>query len=916
MPIRINLKEIFPSDPQEIVVNKLNFNYNKLLELGVGTPGPIGLTGPQGPAGPIGLVGPQGDRGATWWVGSGDPNTLTFTGLIDGDMYLDQTSSVFQIWRYDDVTSTWNQVVNIAALVNSYLSSISTIPFETVTTLQAPGSTPVNKFILFDKRDDYGADATRGTANVSLNNMLFLNNFDETDITYPALGQAQYNSLLSIFPAHDDTQESGRAQSGRYHIEMGSLYMDDDILPIGTIKYSELKHNLKGKFYKQYIDPSLPPHLPLTNTWINTAKFSLSFTESQTLLDIDQNAAFEFLFPKWNNENPAIGGVTSWTADGLGTGYTTAIGVLTTGGGGTGLTVDITASAGAITAVIVNNLGSGYEVGDIVTINGGSTSESLTITSVILPVQEELSVVLSSAEAIVERSPAHTHIVADGIHVSTKSSSINATLGLALDFVSLNTKLDGKNHLMLDSNSGVDGVILLNKGAFINGDANIVDGVAIGSGYEDLTAPANSLIVEGQLGIGTSAPSANSSQHIYATGSTTIKTISLLQIDTLSFSGFVKILYGQATTITDVTGYPTTTMYRTSFSGSSEIGLFTGMEIDLSLATSVLHSSSFYGTKIALDNTSVFSGSNRQVYGNFFQLNPNLSSATGGSIRGNQIEIDNYIPNSTTTVRGSQLTLSQIDNIAQGETYGININLLINSINSASSNVTGLNLTMNTGGLSYSLPNESYSINIFNSGDVPAGGETYGLKYDYFGTLGDAASQAYGYHISGATANYAEGDSRFNGSVSINDDDTNTQYVKNVWHGWITFGFNATQDSAPGWYAYYVDHELPNANFIPQYDGGAGVTNPSRGLDVGSPNRRAILYLKHPTISTRKSTMQVTMRNGGASGANIERTAVTNYVSLGASESAIYFDNVDDTGGYDWTTQTWISFAFTLTEWA
>jgi len=405
MPIRINLKEIFSSDPQEILVDKLNFNYNKLLELGVGSPGPIGLTGPQGPAGPVGLLGPQGDRGATWWVDSGDPNTLTFTGLIDGDLYLDQTSNVFQVWKYDDGTSIWTQVVSIAAIVNAYLTSLSSVPFETVTTTQNPGSTAVNKFILFDKRDNSLVDTTRGAANTSLNNILFLNNFDEADLLYPTLGQSQYNSLLSIVPAHEDTQLSGKAQTGRYHLELGSLYMDNDVIPIGTIKYSDLKHNLKVKFYKQYIDPILPPYLPATNSWINTARFSLSYTESQSILDIDQNGAFEFLFPKWNNEGMS-------------------------------------------------------------------------------PIREEGSVVLASADAIVERSPAHTHIVADGIHVSTTNSSINATLGLALDYSSLNAKLSGKNHLMLDSNSGVDGVILLNKGAFINGDANVVDGLAIGSGFE------------------------------------------------------------------------------------------------------------------------------------------------------------------------------------------------------------------------------------------------------------------------------------------------------------------------------------------------------------------------------------------------------------------------------------------------
>ena len=147
MPIRVNLKEIFPSDPQEINVEKLNFNFNKLLELGVGSPGPIGLTGPQGPAGPIGLVGPQGDRGATWWVDSGDPNTLTFTGLIDGDLYLDQTSTAFEVYQYDDSTGTWNSVVSIAAIVNAYLSTAAPSPFTT-----GPTGIPASntKFVIFN----------------------------------------------------------------------------------------------------------------------------------------------------------------------------------------------------------------------------------------------------------------------------------------------------------------------------------------------------------------------------------------------------------------------------------------------------------------------------------------------------------------------------------------------------------------------------------------------------------------------------------------------------------------------------------------------------------------------------------------------------------------------------------------------
>ncbi len=69
----------------------------------------------------------------------------------------------------------------------------------------------------------------------------------------------------------------------------------------------------------------------------------------------------------------ALGGVT-------GTGYSTATGVATTGGTGSGLTVDITAS-GDISAVAVANPGSGYTTGDVITIvQGGGASDNETAT--------------------------------------------------------------------------------------------------------------------------------------------------------------------------------------------------------------------------------------------------------------------------------------------------------------------------------------------------------------------------------------------------------------------------------------------------------------------------------------------------------------------------------------------------------
>lgn len=59
-----------------------------------------------------------------------------------------------------------------------------------------------------------------------------------------------------------------------------------------------------------------------------------------------------------------------------GTGYTTGTAEATSGGSGTGLTVDITAAAGIVTAVVINVPGEDYEVGDVITILNGTSNDA------------------------------------------------------------------------------------------------------------------------------------------------------------------------------------------------------------------------------------------------------------------------------------------------------------------------------------------------------------------------------------------------------------------------------------------------------------------------------------------------------------------------------------------------------------
>jgi len=66
-----------------------------------------------------------------------------------------------------------------------------------------------------------------------------------------------------------------------------------------------------------------------------------------------------------------------------GTGYTTANNVATSGGTGTGLTVDLVDNgAGQITNVTINNPGSGYTASDVITITGGGNNATFTVSTV------------------------------------------------------------------------------------------------------------------------------------------------------------------------------------------------------------------------------------------------------------------------------------------------------------------------------------------------------------------------------------------------------------------------------------------------------------------------------------------------------------------------------------------------------
>jgi len=82
------------------------------------------------------------------------------------------------------------------------------------------------------------------------------------------------------------------------------------------------------------------------------------------------------------NTTVTVGSVLTFAAGSGGTLYVTANNVTTTGGTGTGLTVNIVAAAGSITGIVIANAGTGYTVGDTITIAGGGSNATFVVSTV------------------------------------------------------------------------------------------------------------------------------------------------------------------------------------------------------------------------------------------------------------------------------------------------------------------------------------------------------------------------------------------------------------------------------------------------------------------------------------------------------------------------------------------------------
>jgi hypothetical protein len=251
MPAQLNIKEVFTTDSQAVLSDKLNFNFTKLIELGIGDIGPSGPAGAIGGIGPAGQVGPRGAKGSR--IFSGSDQTTNTTAIVD-DIFI-TTGGIF----YNKTATAWSQIFNINDLLavstefflNKQLFTIS----DTDTTFTA--STKKKNYGIVRFLKNAGADLAvvnpdginyGSSASTYNNSTLFLNNFDLDKYQANFVANGSVDALITdvskaITTIYSNFVTTSDESASRYHIQLGSLYK----LPNGQHQMSFSENNLRIK---------------------------------------------------------------------------------------------------------------------------------------------------------------------------------------------------------------------------------------------------------------------------------------------------------------------------------------------------------------------------------------------------------------------------------------------------------------------------------------------------------------------------------------------------------------------------------------------------------------------------------------------------------------------------------------------
>lgn len=220
------------------------------------------------------------------------------------------------------------------------------------------------------------------------------------------LGAQMYTDFVS-----DLDQQTNEPKSPNFQTLYNPFAVDVNLYRI--LESEGIKEMLLGFIYFEYTKDTSNTMTPFGNT-VSRSELSKLATSLQSLMYNRYNesvrtfmAIREYILLNWNdfplgqavdvqittqgftyvssiNETPVplSGIVKALSIATAGTGYATNTGVATSGGSGSGLTIDYTDDgSGGVLSVTIDAYGSGYKVGDVVTILDGNDDATLTITS-------------------------------------------------------------------------------------------------------------------------------------------------------------------------------------------------------------------------------------------------------------------------------------------------------------------------------------------------------------------------------------------------------------------------------------------------------------------------------------------------------------------------------------------------------
>lgn len=195
----------------------------------------------------------------------------------------------------------------------------------------------------------------------------------------PTVGALNANNIYSQieYPNHTLKQnrnyQLGVVLADRYGRSSTTILSSKDVATeVGSIQYGN------STIYVPYTSWPLPSSTTNTNEMYKWPGYSLSVL-------FNNKDGFTSAIPTLpSNGYPGtyvpIGAVGALTIALGGSGYSDANNVATTGGSGSGLTVDVTVTTGAITGIEIAKMGEGYTDGDTITVTGGGGNATATIT--------------------------------------------------------------------------------------------------------------------------------------------------------------------------------------------------------------------------------------------------------------------------------------------------------------------------------------------------------------------------------------------------------------------------------------------------------------------------------------------------------------------------------------------------------